>query len=103
MSHQPGQVLDVIGEIVGHFEYDGTVDVALPKIFATAEERDAAWRQDQPPPCACRGIEVTLDCESLMWDGRACLEHGFIVEGTSPIYGQVDDDTWSMFQRRSNP
>jgi len=91
VSHSPGQVLDVIGEIVGYFEYNGTVDVARPKIFATAEERDAAWRADQPPPCKCHGDDVTLVCGGLTWDGRACLEHGFIVHGTSPIYGREDD------------
>ena len=104
MSHSPGQVLDVIGEIVGHFEYNGTVDVAMPKIFATEDECSAAWRQEQPAPCACRGVEeVTLVSGGFTWDGRACLEHGCIVDGTSPIYGQVDDDLWWMFQRRTSP
>lgn len=100
MSHVSGQVLDVLGEIVGHFEYNGTVDVAKPKIFATLDACEAAWRQDQSASCACRGVEVTLVSGGLTWDGRACLEHGFIVEGTSPLYGK-DDDLWSMFQRRS--
>jgi len=102
MSHSPGQVLDVIGEIVGHFEYNGTVDVARAKIFATAEEHDDAWRKDQPPPCVCHGVVVTLVSEGFTWDGLACLEHGFIVHGASPIYGREDDDLWSMFQKRSN-
>lgn len=91
MSHSPGQVLDVLGDIVGHFKYNGTVDFALPKIFATAEERDAAWRKDQPTSCACTGIEVTLVCEKLTWDARACLDHGFIVYGLSPLYYQEED------------
>lgn len=103
MSHAPGQVLDVIGEVVGHFEYNGTVDVARAKIFATAEERDAAWRQDQPNPCTCHGSDVTLVTEGFRWDARACLDHGFIVHGRSPIYGQEEDDAWPMFQRRRNP
>ena len=94
MSHSPGQVLDVIGDIVGHFEYNGTVDVARAKIFATAKERDDAWRQDQPDPCPCVGVDVTLVCGGLRWEGRACLHHNFIVHGTSPIYGREDDDTW---------
>lgn len=100
MSHSPGQVLDVIGEIVGYFEYNGTVDVALPQIFATAEARDDAWRKDQPAPCNCSGVAVTLVSEGFTWDGRACLDHGFIVAGTSPVWGRDDDDTWSTFQRR---
>ena len=90
MSHSPGQVLDVIGEIVGYFEYNGTVDVARPQIFATAEDRDAAWRKEQPAPCACRGVEVSLVCEGLTWDGRACFEHGFIVAGASPVFDHPD-------------
>lgn len=88
MSHSPGKVLDVIGEILGHFEYNGTVDVARPKIFETLEECEAAWRKDQPATCACHGVEVTLVCERVTWDARACLEHGFIVHGCSPIYGR---------------
>lgn len=28
MSYSPGRVIDAPGEIVGHFEYNGTVDVA---------------------------------------------------------------------------
>jgi hypothetical protein len=100
VSHSPGQVLDVIGEIVGYFEYNGTVDVARAKIFATADERDEAWRQDQPAPCSCPGVDVTLVAEGFTWEGRACLEHGFIVSGTSPLYGREDDDSWSALQRR---
>lgn len=103
MSHSPGQVLDVLGEILGHFEYNGNVDVARPQIFATAQERDDAWRKDQPTPCSCSGTDVALVCESFTWDARACLDHGFIVHGCSPIYGREDDDTWSIFQRRSRP
>ena len=91
MSLSPGEVLDVLGEIVGHFEYDGTVDVARPKIFPTVEERDAAWRQSQPEPCTCVGVEVSLVCEKLTWDARACLDHGFIVYGLSPLYYQEED------------
>ena len=101
MSHSPGQVLDVIGEIGGHFEYNGTVDVARSKIFATAEERDVAWRQDQHAPCVCAGVDVTLVTEGFTWDGRACFEHGYIVRGASPIYGREDDDLWSTFRRRT--
>jgi hypothetical protein len=92
VSHSPGQVLDVLGDIVGHFEYNGTTDVARPKIFATVEARDAAWRQDQPTPCACQGIHVTLCCDKLVWDARACFEHGFIVHGRSPLYDEIDED-----------
>lgn len=96
MSHSPGQVLDVLGDIVGHFEYNGTVDVARPKIFATAEARDAAWRADpdgnQPTPCACQGIHVTLSCDKLVWDARACFEHWFIVHGRSPLYDEEEDE-----------
>ena len=99
MSHSPGQILDASGENVGHFEYNGTVDVACPRIFATAEARDDAWRKDQPPPCVCPGVDVTLVSEGLTWEGKACLEHGFIVAGTSLVWGREDDDTWPLFSR----
>jgi hypothetical protein len=88
MSHSPGQVLDEAGAVIGHFEYNGTVDVARPQIFATAEARDATWREVQPEACACHGIDVTLATEGLTWHGRVCLKHGFIVDGRSPVYGR---------------
>jgi hypothetical protein len=106
VSHSPGHVIDARGEIVGHFEYNGTVCVARFKIFATAEDRDAAWRQDQPSPCTCEGVEVTLVTESIEWDARACFDHGFIVKDACPIYGPDEDDVWPLSQRptpRSRP
>jgi len=93
VSHAPGEVIDANGAVVGYFEYNGTVDVARPKIFPTAEARDGAWRQDQPDPCDCPGVEVTLVSGEFQWDARGCLEHGFIVDGSSPIYGRDDDTT----------
>jgi hypothetical protein len=91
MSHTPGQVFDTRGTLVGHFEYNGTVDVARPKIFATAEELESAWRLAQSLPCSCAGIEVSLRCGMLTWDARACFAHGFIVHGCSPLYYQEED------------
>lgn len=85
--HVPGQVLDAHG--------------ARSKIFAAAEERDEAWRKDQLSPCVCHGSDdVTMVAGGLSWDGRACLDHGFIVHGTSPIWGRDEDDGWPMSQRR---
>lgn len=92
MSHSPGRVIDGRGDVVGHFEYNGTVDVALPKIFATVADLEAGWRQEQPRPCDCVGSSVTLTSESFEWDGRACLVHGFIVSGHGPFYGPDEDD-----------
>lgn len=91
MSHSAGQVLDVLGDIVGHFEYNGTVDVAKPQIFVTAEALNDAWRCDQAAPCACTGTVVTLSCDKLTWDARACFVHGFIVHGLSPLYYQEEE------------
>ena len=78
MSHSAGQVLDASGAIAGHFEYNGTVDVARSQIFWTAEARDASWRQDQPAPCTCVGLDVTLVTEAWPepWEAKACFTHG---------------------------
>lgn len=91
MSHSPGQILDVRGKVIGHFEYNGTVDAARSKIFATAGDRDAAWRQPQSEPCVCSGVAVTLVTETVTWNGRACFDHAFIVEGLGPFYGRDED------------
>ena len=89
-NYQPGQVLDVLGDIVGHFEYDGDADAALPQIFATADASAAAALWDHAP-CTCAGVDVTLVCDKLTWDARACFAHGCLVYGLSPLYYQEED------------
>lgn len=91
MSHVAGLVLDARGGILGHFEYNGTVDVARAQIFASLAELEKAWRQEQPAACACHGVDVTLSSGQLVWDARACFEHGFIVHGRSPLYSDEED------------
>jgi hypothetical protein len=103
MSPSPGQVHDARGNIVGHFEYISTVDAARPQIFTSAEARDSAWRQMQPTPCTCEGIEVTLEADgwSGAWDARACLDHGFIVAKLSPL--DYEDDLWPLSGKKRIP
>ena len=84
-----GQVLDVLGDIAGRFEYDGDADVALPSILP-ADAGEVEARQGKAP-CACTGVEVTLVCGKLTWDARACFAHGFLVYGLSPLYYQQED------------
>ena len=91
---QPGQVLDVLGDIVGHFAYDGDADAALPRIFvsfasfATAD----AHGVEILTSCACAGVDVTLACGKLTWDARACFAHGCLVYGLSPLYYDQEED-----------
>lgn len=89
-NFQPGQVLDVLGDIVGHFEYDGDADAALPQIFPTGDGSGAV--AERQASCACAGVEVTLVCDKLAWDARACFAHGCLVYGLSPLYYDQEED-----------
>jgi hypothetical protein len=80
MSHQPG-TLRIAGEIVGWFEYNGTVDIARSQIFPDEAALVAWWRKEQPLPCDCPGEPVELSTETASWDGRACFAHACVVEG----------------------
>lgn len=93
MSHATGEVLRD-GEVIGHFEYDGTSDVARRLVYAAKAAMVANWRQPQPTPCTCRtGVPVTLEADygqGLRWDSEVCMDHGFIVGASSP-YAEYDE------------
>jgi len=44
MSHAYGEVI-VNRAVVAYFEYNGTSDVAQPKLYATRDDLEADWRQ----------------------------------------------------------
>lgn len=92
MSHAIGKIL-VEGKTIGWFEYNGTVDVARPQVFATSEDVCAHWREPQPARCLCAGVpcEVWTAYGNLAWPSRFCAEHGFIVGALDP-YSETDDE-----------
>lgn len=89
MSHAQGVVL-LADRVLGYFEYNGTVDVAMHKIYKTENELSENWRKTQPS-CSCvDGLtDVVLKVDSyddFSWPAKACLEHLNIIEPLSRPY-----------------
>lgn len=109
MSHASGRIYTLLaddrpggtgpkikGNLIGWFEYNGTVDIALPTIFANADELSAAWRTHGfENQCACTvdlaDVRIETDYADYWWHGKACLTHKCIAAGyTSPTEEQWD-------------
>lgn len=98
MSHAAGEVRDQTGAVLGHFEYNGTVDVCIPAVWSTAAEMQAHWRKDDGPDrCACGATPEPCvlwnDYGSTdQWPGAWCPTCRVIVDGlTEPL---DDDHGW---------
>lgn len=53
MSHAAGEVIQY-GKIIGYFEYNGTADIILPKVYNTAQDLADHWRQGAMTCCTCK-------------------------------------------------
>ncbi len=88
MSHSYGAVRFDDGTIY-HFEYNGTVDVCLPRLWKTIEEVTNHWREHIWPehPSDCNKIEDVIMATTygggFGWKVQACKEHMLIVDGHS--------------------
>jgi hypothetical protein len=95
MSHSSGKITKLDGTLVGYFEYNGTVDTALPRIHDTLDEVAVHWREPEPfrHQCDCAGdLDIFVhpySDEDRHWQGKMCTEHKCIVGGTSrPFEGE---------------
>lgn len=93
MSHAYGQVLIQKGQdwvTFGWFEYNGTVDIAIPSIWRTQKETSAHWREDGPfKKCTCGKLPepVLLRADygsGIEWQGEACLDCRVIIGPLDP-------------------
>lgn len=89
MSHSNGKVI-VNTQIVGYFEYNGTCDVVLGRIYDSLEELRENWRCGDMGKCICgqEPSEVVLHTtygSGFHWPGKACLKCKTIVEGLMPF------------------
>lgn len=89
MSHSAGEVY-VDGRVVGHFEYNGTCDVAKTDIHPTRDEMNARWREPCTHECVCGRppVDVILYTHygnGFHWASQACLNCGVIVGNTMPF------------------
>lgn len=85
MSHSYGAVKLNDGTIY-HFEYNGTVDVCLPKLYKTIEEVSDNWRNQKWEfhPNDCDKIEEAIMATTygggFGWTVKVCKEHMLIVD-----------------------
>ena len=96
MSHAFGKVHFVDG-LVLHYEYDGTSDVTIPRLYTTANEVAANWRRvdDWVWNCCTCGKDEPVKIYSsygggFSWDGRACRHCQCIVAGYEPVFDEED-------------
>jgi hypothetical protein len=90
MSHDAGFVFSTHGNLLGFFEYNGTVDLVQPLIHQTRQKLDEHWRKDPPKEAwtdSCSNqqeILLYLPALNLHWRGKACLQCKKISEGLQP-------------------
>lgn len=92
MSHAVGAVRFDDGKIL-YYEYDGTSDVAIAKLYETRDEVYENWRESPPAHCTCGKTEpvriMTTYGGGSAWDGRACRHCRAITDGF------MDEVSWS--------
>ena len=100
MSHASGTVRFVADNLLLHYEYDGTSDIALPCLSETRADMEARWRNQPWRQCTC-GLHEPVKIHStygggFAWDGRACRHCLAIVGPLMPFEGgvRVRDDDW---------
>ena len=104
MSRSSGKVIKD-KNVVGYFVYDGTVDVARPNIYKTAEEIHDNWNADGwSHKCECGEWEdvilYSLYGGGFHWDAKACLKCGVIhgdylmqrIDYPPSCFGMADDE-----------
>lgn len=75
-------------------EYNGTADVMLPRMYATADERNKHWRGDNWRECNCTAPKESWEtciAESsygggFWWPGTACRKCMAFVGPLDPEY-----------------
>lgn len=91
MSHSFGFVVFPRGEL-RWYEFDGTSDYVIPKLYRTGKEVEDNWRSWATADCKCAGSERVLLYSDygggFFWFGRACLSCMAVTDGRSPF----DDD-----------
>lgn len=88
MSHAYGAVRFPDGHVM-FYEYNGTADVATPRLWETTDELEAHWRESYEwESCTCGGGESVLIYASYAagstWRGEACRACALITNGFMP-------------------
>ena len=99
MSHANGQVRFQDGTTM-HFEYDGTADMAISRLYDTNAEVHENWRADPRPhnKCGCENgepVKIATDYgNGYWWTGMACKQCRAIWH-THEWGLLVPDEAWS--------
>ncbi len=91
------------GLCAGYFEYNGTCDIAMPRVYRTMDEVSDNWRDRlglQPawdePDCGCEKTHVVLHADygdGIDWDSEVCFEHMRITGRLEP-HPYYENDDW---------
>jgi hypothetical protein len=95
MSHASGEIWSPSGELLGYFEYNGTVDCVCTRVYPTFEQMDENWHADNSRTCTCGGesspvILYTTYGPGFHWPGKACFKCSAITDGTFEWEGEED-------------
>lgn len=103
MSHSSGEVW-VNGSRLGWFEYNGTADLVMPRIFLTQDELCDNWRNDHAQPwgekCGCdktAAIVVSHYGSVNAWEAEVCVP---CMRICGPLNPYEDETRWVT---RSDP
>jgi hypothetical protein len=94
MSHAIGAARLPDGRIL-FFEYDASVERALPTLHESEDAVRAVWRQHRTDNCTCSSAEARVHVELATpyadgshWGGEACLNCMVITAGIDPDEGE---------------
>lgn len=105
MSHAYGFVKTPSGRVL-FFEYDGTSDVCIPKLYDTCEKVKKNWRTaDINVWARCpHDTETPVDIATdygygYGWKGTACLECPCLITGLKPFQTEFEWERTSLDDR----
>jgi hypothetical protein len=96
MSHAYGFVRFPSGEIL-FYEYNGTADIVIPKLYETCEEVQQHWREEGDAawaPCS-HGDDVLVEIATdygggFSWEARACRKCPTVTSSGLDEYGRAE-------------
>jgi hypothetical protein len=97
MSHATGKVFTDTDTPIAYFDYDGTCDFAVRKLYLTSDEMWEHVREEPDSQCSCGNppIEVILETDygnGIEWYSTACLNCMTITGEVDPYRSKYGND-----------
>lgn len=94
MSHAIGMVRFNDGAIIW-FEYNGSCDYSIPKLYNTLEEMKGNWRKWKWENHECEHMSEPIQIFTnygygFFWNAAACRKCGMILDGQEPSIDHID-------------